>query len=515
MDMGTFYACAICRQLIGDYFNAESPNGTWQSLYRGICEGVDNAVLTGVGWNEYDPGINGIFRPPTKPDVFYWDDGYDIDTDSTEFHAKWNNPANTIRGYAVHFGCWRMLELMFAPAPVPHTTFFNVCSSLPFAGQNIVLWGHEYYGLGEDPNKMFQIASLPFYKRSKCNPIGFAPDVFEEFAREPPVGEPAGALSTRVTANGKDCFFQLPTETRLAICIYLPTTDALYLRLASKAFWFFFDDQQFWRSRFRYIGFDRGWLLYNTLKINASRKEASKINWRWLYHRTTETRMPHDMLNQKRVWDLAAFVYDILSLRWSGQPVNHRQQIPGYPVSLRDETSETWTYREVSSLSECPFGVHAQVVDVPASLSRISFSFVLLGDGSYLAGMKFTASDESVVEMGYQQEPGKQLHVDITSELRGFSLEVAPRGIRNVRCVTKEDSQSPPSDGGWVRDPIDDLGGIVRLVPYGSLQTHLRNGALRLHALTDRLVVDHAITSLKADFDVGAPPPPCNSPPRC
>ena len=211
--------------------------------------------------------------------------------------VEWNDR----RGFVFHDACWSLLEQSFYPAPVPLVSVFEVCDSLPkvMAG-DCINWGHDYGGLallrdGFFPwEDRFEDRPLPDSQRWSDMPYNAEPlavSEVDEILADTPLTAPGGILPF-TTLSGHDPFNSLPVELCSAIVIYLPTPDVLNARLASRSFWYIFSSQQFWGSRFR-GALDRSW-LFEARHFNHVR------DWRWLYYRTTNSRIRQGLQNRKK-----------------------------------------------------------------------------------------------------------------------------------------------------------------------------------------------------------------------
>ncbi|CAI0646924.1 unnamed protein product [Colletotrichum noveboracense] len=253
---------------------------------------------------------------------------------------------------------------------------------------------------------------------------------------EDPGSPPSSTLSVSgLTTPGRDVFFALPEELRSVIAMYLPTVDVLNLRLASRAFWTMFNNQQFWASRFRHSS-DRSWLF-------EARHSTETQNWRWLYRRTNNLRRDFGLQNRARVWNLAQKLVDVLDFRWVEIGVNYS------PCSdQRIEVSGEMWEQPVAGYSLFDKGCRLferHRVTIPENLSQISVCSLLLGDMSYVTGLKFTNAAGDICQIGYWTASEQSVE---TSGLRGFKLAVGSRGIQALQGISSKSSTSP-----WIGCP--------------------------------------------------------------
>jgi hypothetical protein len=119
--------------------------------------------------------------------------------------------------------------------------------------------------------------------------------------------------SVTAAAEG-DCFAALPEELQLMIAVHLPTADFLNARLATRAFWRVFHEQQFWASRFKTSG-ERSWLF-------EARSVRGKRDWRRMYRTVHGPPASWSGLqNRLRIWGLIQGVLDVLNLVWNDPPL--------------------------------------------------------------------------------------------------------------------------------------------------------------------------------------------------
>lgn len=240
-----------------------------------------------------------------------------------------------------------------------------------------------------------------------------------------------------------DVFAILPEEIRTAVAEYLVTSDVYNLRAASRSFWHVFYSQQFWKSRFTFLHPDRSW-LFEALDDNQIR------DWRYLYRRTSNLSSYPALQNRKRIWPLAIRILDILSLDDSQQLEKHDLAADSH-TNLHD--TENFKSIEVAGLifsdpipSRLRQGcrvMHRQQLSLPkpVKLDCIAFSFVYLGNTTYISGLRFESSNFSK-QIGYRSPIEHSL--TLVSHLRGWRIAVGARGIQAIQCVlTDTEAESP------------------------------------------------------------------------
>ena len=178
---------------------------------------------------------------------------------------------------------------------------------------NGVYWGHTYGGLLElDDDRVYpwqellvcrrpqSIYNTDVYKNPlvipKLNTISYHPT-------GPPVDEsPATA--------GDDIFSKLPWELCEMIAIFLPTRDALSLRLASRSFLGLYWSVAFWASRFAFNG-ERAFVF-------EARDKRDVTELLSLHKATAHSLAPPGLRNRQRIWDFAGLLIDIARQEYAG-----------------------------------------------------------------------------------------------------------------------------------------------------------------------------------------------------
>lgn len=346
---------------------------------------------------------------------------------------------NGWHGFVFHEACWSLLQEAYHPKAIPLARLLEVCRSLPFPLQGTgVSWGHDYGGLVLLDNQ----SHYPWedrlierhddsitYRHAKENPY----DVLEiqRLLKEPPQCPPCWEKldSLRPISNEGDYFVRLPWEIREEIALYLPTTDILSIRRASRAFSHVFSSQRLWASRFK-ANAERGFLF-------ESRNSKKSRDWRSLYRRTNDAYSPPGLQNRKRIWGLILSLMDVLSMRWNDS----------YKLCPPDLNRAGLRWSETTGLliQEQPFGPYRgfnegcrlfnkQSTSIPDHLFQIAFSVVRVGNTGYIAGIRFIPSNGTDICLGYRAE-GKELFLDITV-LRGFVSAVGSGGIQALQVIT-------------------------------------------------------------------------------
>lgn len=404
-------------------------------------------VVTGVGLYN-DPG-SGAFVAPTE----YW--------------ARWSDPAyeNLVQdrfgamkqgdfqgrhGFIFHESCWYLLEKVFEPSQVPFDRIFEVCSSFPIpSARSTIDWGHSYGGLllihGRDAfpweEDLTIKTSSPFSHVFNADPADSS-ESLRILADDPK--QPANTIelcldSTQYTT---DCFRALPEELCVAIATWLPTTDALRSRYVSRAFWPIYYIQQFWASRFRIFS-ERAWLF-------EARDDETSHDWRWLYHRTNDTRIGLSLQNRKRIWGLLAELQELLRLQWH----DHGSWSTGALYSVQEswirvsgELGSQIGQRDPSTFRHGCRLQRRSRLSVPRHVSRVSVSYVSIANIGYVTGIKIVDRAGRIIQCGYWASSERSAEL---SGLSGFELAVGSGGIHALQCIDEEGTAH-----GWLGNPED------------------------------------------------------------
>jgi hypothetical protein len=344
---------------------------------------------------------------------------------------------NGRHGFVFHDACWSLLDKACHPDPVPYERLFKICDSLPFPLESIAIsWGHDYGG----PVIIDSEGYYPWEDRFRdreypapdpvlsANPYN-VPEIEQVLTAVPQLppdytAVPVSAIST----SGSDCFRALSRELCSAIAMYLPVSDALDARLASRAFWPIFYSQQFWRSRFKDFS-DRSWVF------EAQGREIS--DWRWLYRRTNDVHLNHALRNRKRIWSLVQIVLGVLVLSEDDRSGSTSISSPTLETSqFAKATGNLWEDNTKISYASSNQGcrlLHKHLVTVPQDLSRVAVSYIQIGDLSHITGMKLTSNAGDTTQLGYWTARDCSLEL---SELHGFNLAIGSRGIQALQCIT-------------------------------------------------------------------------------
>lgn len=466
-----------------------------------VYSGPEGLVLTGIG--VYDDPRRGAFIAP--PDTGASWDSYEL-SDDDAFGANQQSPRNNRHGFLFHVACWHLLEECFQPDPVPLLRLFEVLNSLPFPlGSKATNWGHNYGSLsllnGKDfypwmDWRRFMEEPEPEHIIDRCNPYDISAELVallavvpdhEEFTEHIHSLDNTIETSTAVIFS-EDCFNRLPVELCLSIASCLPTSDALHARMASRAFWPIFYDQQFWANKFQPGGMDRSWLF----EVHGKRC----LDWRRLYRYTQNFRLSPALRNRKRVWALVQHVSRILDLQDYGltskstslpKPQHHLAPLPDLSVSSMPGSITVSGHLKYlkpgNAFSDLDRGcriLYKRRFQIPKNLTKVAISIVDIGGTLHIAGLDFTSATGEGEKVGYCSKYYATDSVEV-SRLWGFHIALGDKGLYGLRCVFEGGEQSR-----WLGNVSESLR-TERLAHSGSPLEELELGFDVMHPLASKV----------------------------
>ncbi|KIN05305.1 hypothetical protein OIDMADRAFT_78515, partial [Oidiodendron maius Zn] len=361
--------------------------------------------------------------------------------------------------FILHASCCLLLEEYFSPAPIPIARLVEVCKSCPldFDFHRCISWGHDYGGRVEldnfypweekdvstiirieddlepnyqeadpcrllDLNKLVQTANLAKSKQLSSTAIG------RTQRRQIPRTRKV-AMKNGIVPN---CFTRLPYETLVAIMAFLPTQDVRTFAQASKGLKAIIPSelgQSFWASRFTFE-FDF---------VFEARKHQGNLDWKWLYFEIVNAlRHSRGLQNRRRIWRLIQSpLSELLSLHWSG----NQSSLPSDQDTNKLRWKEVYgclsepTYRDFKTSSQ---RFYKQRTSIPIALQQVVVSSILIGDMTYIIGIRFIPYQGEMVCLGYTGKPSEILMVqsiEITS-IQGFILAVGSKGVNALQLIT-------------------------------------------------------------------------------
>ncbi|KAH6632487.1 hypothetical protein F5144DRAFT_534042 [Chaetomium tenue] len=522
-----FLHCVFCGWFIGEKHGSVS----WKNEFRGCNRHIEEDVhVTGVGL--YSDPVSGRFIAPQNVDARWCDPGYaNLDEDQFGVFAwgEWLE-FNGKRGFVFHDACWSLVKQAYHPTPVPCERLFEVLDSLTMTDSicPTLDWGHDYGGLqGFLEGKIYdwetQVAYMNYETEYNgiehvlqepayynVNPLANSEveAILTETPQAPPSRDPL--LPTESSSPGRDPFASLPVELRSAIATYLSTPDALNTRRASPSFWFIFDSQQFWASRFKGTVSERSW-LFEAVSGSTARGVVGHRDWRGLYKRTADARLAEGTRNRKRIWDLIIqHMVDVLALSWNELP--DEVPLPWHIPPLPEDGSPKQSGIKVAGCLPlhtrydglCT-GSKVQRVAIPTNdISRIGVSTVGFGGNGYICGLSLTATNGEVIRLGYNVAGNEHsLQLD-GAALTGFNLAVGMGGIQALQCVSTSNARKHLSAWIGFTDGIPMTERLGRVTTSGeTMVLKLEFGGFRMVSLAAFRDPKHPIPKgLRVDDDV-------------
>lgn len=448
-----------------------------------VYTGPEGLLLTGVG--RYDGPNRHVFAAPLDRNMHWSSPGYD--TSAGIGFAVLTQPASKFggrHGVVFHDACWSLLEEASHPRLVSLQRLLDVCRSLPLSQKCRALsWGHNFgrativgnvhhFPWERCENRYSGVRDTSERKPLPSRNPHPALEVHDMLAGDPDPVQPPTCSQEAVPSSqtSRVDYIPLPEELFTTIAMYLPTADVLRARLAWRAFWPVFFNQQFWKSRFR-TSAERSWLF----EVRNSPPE----DWRWLYRRTNDAHIGPGLRNRQRIWGVLQGVLDILALAWNELP-------PALPALWSLDPALCATDHRVEAAGDLWSDgesdgrkfhngcrrFRTQSIAVPETLARLSVYTLAFGDGEYIVGMSLTAAAGDTIRLGYRSPTE---HSAELSQIWGFRLAIGSRGLQALQCITGPTD----SETAWLGSPVD--------IPR-----------------TERLVAIERVLGLELGFDVSA-----------
>lgn len=379
-------------------------------------------------------------------------------------------PEDGVHGFVCHDACWSVFKKAIQPDNVSLNRIHEICNSLPkIPGRTNLFWGHDYGGLEfidresdfpwedrvvdrypgsveecrENPGEVPEIPELvksalklPKSSAKLTEHCNASSDVLQPASTDQPELELSRSTSRH---ERKDKLSTLPLEILEIIASYLPTHDALCLRLTSKAFSPLTSSQTFWASRFE-PEHERGFLF---------EAQDSKLtgNWSALYHITNDKSLSLGLKNRKRVWSLSRGVRSLLRLRLTNDatsplPYSPLSDSAWTVVNAKIHDGPIWRFNRGAPIMQ------THLRSVPQVFSKIIFSTVNIGDIFYVSGMRFVSTEGSSHCFGYVS-PETSVALEVES-VKGFILAMGSMGLHALQVISNDDSVSK-----WIGSPLD------------------------------------------------------------
>lgn len=374
-------------------------------------------------------------------------------------------PMHPYPAFPFHELCWKLLQKMLHPHPVPLERFYDICLSCPTDRKGWLDWGHDYGQLMDRLpvdrypwEDVYVVGYVKRYLGDEDSPLAYfksdpfhVPEIQQaiEESRERRDSRNFSSISP-IFRGEPDCFAQLPQEILEYIRILLPSHSVTSLRMATRSFASLPLNQSFWASRFEPFN-ERGFIFEARDPEYSTPSEQRTRDWKALYLKTSSSVVSSkEMMNRKRIWDSMRDLVDLLLEKPLVDP--HRvRSIQG--VFPGDVSQEIAMWRSVGGDLDpregppAPSGmpctsIWEQTVSFPTKLRRMAVSMRTFNGKQYVSGLRLVSEEhDQDLLIGYVL-PGKEKYIDIQGphdeggQLNGFVVAVGPRGIQALRITT-------------------------------------------------------------------------------
>lgn len=377
---------------------------------------------------------------------------------------------NGLHGFILHSACWDLLNKACEPAGLCLERLISTCESLPFPlWHKAISWGHGYDGLF----KLDDEERYPWMERfSGCSistmyEMGMFSDPNDAsvFNRMLPTTRPHFTAITRQLAEGADPFSQLPWEICEMILANVRTSDALNLRLASRAFQPLFSSLSFWLSRFERDG-ERGFIF----EVREAGRNWGVETLLHIHHKSKPSLAMPAVLNRQRIWGLARMLALLTETPLISNNSSQQTFDSGSWIRIAGNEHPSISPGQWKKFWE---GCHSGTticVNVPPDAVKMGITIVNAGFWNYVTGIRLICRDGDESAAGYVT-----IDKDILfplSQLHGLRVGMGPGGVRALQVISR---------GQKVSQWIGNIDGVPQ---------------------SDRLVATAPITSLSVTFDV-------------
>jgi hypothetical protein len=440
--------------------------------------------VSGVGLN-YDPD-DTFYTVPSSYDARWDDKGYQF-PDTDKLPVMRQRPVDGRHGFILHALCYSLLQEFFYPRKVPVARLLEVCESFPFQRLGLS-WGHDYGGIvcidkenhypWEDQD--IDAVKQPEPAHERADPWNI-PELTELLQ-----GVQLGLLiKQRVNSKNltsmdgviSNCFTTLPLEILGYIVTCLPTDEVRSLARTSKELAAIIPSglgQSFWASRFQ--------PLFELNFVFEAQKYRDGLDWRSLYFGVVKAlHYSPGLQNRKRIWDLIRSpLSELVCIHWSDNQALYSFDTNKDQLRWREVCGNLQPLVEPSGIGKWSVGCkqfRTQYIFIPTPLRQIVVSTILIGNATYITGVRFIPSEGSKICLGYVAEEKKSSlnttdqFMDATG-VQGFILAVGSRGVQALQFITSTRRLSQ-----WFGCPD----GLPK---------------------TRRLATSESITALEAGFDV-------------
>ena len=409
------------------------------------------------------------------------------------------HPYHDRHGFILHALCYSLLQEFLSPREVPVARLLDVCKSFPFQHQELS-WGHDYGGIkayidteNQYPweDRCFENVEQPEFAQEYADPWNI-PELQEILqGAQLPSKDNSRNLDLTGGAVLSNVFTRLPLEILNHIVAFLPTEEVRTLSRTSKELAMTIPSglgQSFWASRFQ--------PRFELDFIFEAKENRERLDWRAIYFRVAKA-LPGSLglQNRKRIWNLIRSpLSELVCMCWSGDLAPHPSDATEDQGRWRKVCGNLQPLVERPGTGKWSVGCkryRAQRILIPASLRQVAVSTILIGNATYLTGIRFISDEGLEVRLGYKAERD-QLSPNTTDQsmdaksVHGFVLAVGSRGIQALRFITRARQMSQ-----WFGCP-DGLPKTRRLATFESMTTLEAGFDVRLAFLHRHQLIDKA-----------------------
>lgn len=270
---------------------------------------------------------------------------------------------------------------------------------------------------------------------------------------------------TKQLAEGADPFSRLPWEICEMILARVRTSDALNLRLASRAFQPLFSSLSFWLSRFERDG-ERGFIF----EVREGRRNWGVETPLHIHHKSKPSLAMPAVLNRQRIWSLARRLALLIETPLISNNPSQKTFDSGVWIRIAGKEHPSISPGQWEKFWEgCHSGTTA-FINVPPNAVKMGITIVNAGLWDYVTGIRLIGRDGDESAVGYVAKD-KDILCSL-SQLHGLRVGMGPGGVRALQVV---------SEGQKVSQWIGNIDGVPQ---------------------SDRLVATAPIMSLSVTFDV-------------
>jgi hypothetical protein len=414
----------------------------------------DEPRLSGVGIHL--ASHTSYFKMPLSYDARWDDEGrqlsdmHKVPSVQIETWLGAHPDQQRFQGFFLHSQCGALLTEFFYPRAIPIARLIDLCRSC-----------HEYNGilnLGysckelvtvnyQNPWAEFDIQSRQIKIEGDLLKI---PEL-EEALHNAQLGksdEKTIDLKQIQEAIG-NCFTKLPHEILGYIMTFMHTNDVKTLSQTCKALKIYIPselDTSFWASRFQ-VPFEFSFVF-------EAQQFKRKLDWRSLYFKIVSAiHKSPGLQSREHIWGLIQSpISELLSLCWNSNPI----------LQPTNEIEDKLRWKEVYGDLRQRSGRHLPKFEfktgckrfyrqrtlIPTLIHQIVISTIIIGNTSYITGLRFISPKGPEITLGYtaigdKSSPNFLDQLINATSIQGFIIALGSKGIQALRLVFNLGQLSP------------------------------------------------------------------------